>query len=140
MAQAYNGWDNFHFTSEQRDDSSVSGPLADPDGDGRPNWLEYAMGSDPWISDTNNLGFGLVTISGKKYATVSYVRPANALDVTYALQVRTNLVNGVWSSIGSTVTTTTSLSSNRESISVRESKVATDPSRFYRLFLTFEEP
>ena len=139
QVQAYHGWDNFHFTSAQRDDALVSGPYADPDGDGRVNWVEYALGSDPWVSDAEPVGFGLVTVSGKRYAALNFVRPVNALDVAYALLATDNLVAGTWGVISNTVATTTSQTNNRESVSLRETKTATAAARFFRLRLTFEE-
>ena len=39
------------FTEAERADRAVGGPLADPDGDGRPNLLEYAFGAEPRLAD-----------------------------------------------------------------------------------------
>ena len=43
--------DENRFTEEEQADASISGPLADPDGDGVPNQLEMAFGGDPWSPD-----------------------------------------------------------------------------------------
>ncbi len=47
----YAAWKSATFSSAQAADNSVSGPYADPDGDGCPNLLEYARGTNPLIKD-----------------------------------------------------------------------------------------
>ena len=44
-------WQNSHFTPEQRADELISGPAADPDGDGISNAQEYLVGLSPFVSD-----------------------------------------------------------------------------------------
>jgi surface-anchored protein len=39
------------FTAAERADRLVGGPAADPDADGRPNLLEYALGAEPRVAD-----------------------------------------------------------------------------------------
>lgn len=39
------------FTELERATRSIGGPLADPDGDGRPNLLEYTLAADPRVPD-----------------------------------------------------------------------------------------
>ena len=43
----YAAWLAARFSSAERVDPLVSGPAADPDADGLPNLLEYALGGDP---------------------------------------------------------------------------------------------
>lgn len=40
----FDAWREMHFTAEELDDPSISGPEADPAGDGVPNLLKYAFG------------------------------------------------------------------------------------------------
>jgi pectate disaccharide-lyase len=44
-SQYYTNWINAHFS----DIPALSGPLADPDGDGEPNVVEFAFGTDPRV-------------------------------------------------------------------------------------------
>ncbi len=45
--ESWEEWLEREFSSEERLDPEVSGPAADPDGDGAANLLEFATGSDP---------------------------------------------------------------------------------------------
>lgn len=44
-------WRLRHFTPDELDDASLGGDLADPDGDGRPNLLEFQLGGNPRAGD-----------------------------------------------------------------------------------------
>ena len=73
----------------------VSGDTADPDGDGIPNALEYAMGLDPMSPDTSGLPTGGV-VAG--YLTLSFRMDKGALDagVLYEVEACTNLIEAAW--------------------------------------------
>jgi surface-anchored protein len=47
----YDDWRLAEFSAPQAADPLISGPAADPDGDGFSNLLEYAFGGDPLVSD-----------------------------------------------------------------------------------------
>jgi len=138
-AQAYYGWDNFHFTGDEREDPLVGGPYADPDNDGRVNWAEYALGSDPWSGDVDSVDLTFVTVSKKNYCALVFDRPSNALDVQYAIMATGDLVWQLWSPAGSAVYRTTPLEAGRETVTLRETAAATASRRFLRLRLTFAE-
>ncbi len=42
-------WQSAHFTPEEIGDEAIGAWLADPDQDGWPNQLEFALGTDPWV-------------------------------------------------------------------------------------------
>ncbi len=138
-AQFYRGWDNFRFTALEREDEAVSGPYADPDGDGRLNWVEYALGSDPWASDAEAVAFSWSDEPGERRAALGFSRPVNALDVAYDLLATDDLTGSPWGVVGGSVCRTALLSGEREAVLLSEQSAATAPARFFRLRLTFTE-
>lgn len=48
----FTAWQNDHFTPAQLANPAISGPAADPDGDGIPNDHEYIFGSLPFAADS----------------------------------------------------------------------------------------
>lgn len=77
--------------------SSTNGPAADPDGDGIPNALEYALGLDPNVATTTGLpAFSLVTTNGETYGALTYSRVKAAPDIDYQPSVRSDLNSGDW--------------------------------------------
>lgn len=83
-------WLSDHFSANELADPAVSGPAADPDGDGFSNLVEYALGFEPGSATTAALPEITVTATDWVY---TYTRPANLLDVTYAVEVSTDLVS-----------------------------------------------
>jgi hypothetical protein len=45
-------WQQWMFAARGATNVSLMAPQADPDGDGRSNWAEYCLGSDPLAADT----------------------------------------------------------------------------------------
>lgn len=138
-AQAYRGWDNFHFSETDRENALVSGPNADPDGDGRCNWAEYALGSDPWLRDVDGVAFTWAESGGDRYAGLRFRRPAHALDVTYEVLGSDNLVPPSWNATDVVEHGSSSIPGDREDVILREVFPAPLPRHFLRLRLTFCE-
>lgn len=76
----------------------IAGETADPDGDGRRNFLEYATGTNPLVA---NAGPELTFAKESGYLTATLARSASPVDVTLAGEVATGLSG--WSSAGVTV-------------------------------------
>ena len=75
---------------------------ADPDHDGIPNLLEYALGLNPAVPSLT--GLPVITLkdySGTKYLSITFNRSSLATDLTYTVQVSTDLVN--WTNLASSV-------------------------------------
>jgi len=67
----FDAWRKEHFSEEELQDPNISGPDADPDGDGIPNLMEYAMGLDPKVKDVNAwIWGGLTNVVNYAYADV----------------------------------------------------------------------
>lgn len=137
VAQAYCGWDNFHFSEAQREDPLVSGPFADPDGDGRQNWVEYALGCDPWAADAEPVSYIWLDVEGARVMGICFRRPAQAIDVTSELLATGDLVDEPWTVVGATASVTSLLPGDREAVTLRETESAKAAARFYRLRLTY---
>jgi hypothetical protein len=86
-------WRLNHFGAAANN-SLIAGDLADPDGDGLPNLLEYALGLDPLTPDTAGLPQEAVA-SG--FLTLIYTRPSPPpVDISYDGQVCDDLAS--WTS------------------------------------------
>jgi len=122
-----------HFTPQQLLLPTVSGEAADPDGDGLANLVEYSLGLNPNIPDPARqpaLGF----VNG--HLTLTYVRRRDAPDLTYAVEVSSDLIT--WQS-GPTYTeelSVTPLVGVRDQVVVRDLSALGIERRFIRLRIT----
>jgi hypothetical protein len=64
----FGDWALREFNATQLADASVSGPGADPDGDGAPNLLEFAMGGQPLAADAENLKLQSASLIANQFA------------------------------------------------------------------------
>ncbi len=64
----------------------LAGEMADPDDDGRPNLLEYALGSEPNEAGPANLVFDWQDVAGSACLRLTIDRNAEAADVTFTVQ------------------------------------------------------
>jgi hypothetical protein len=84
----YESWKTAHFGGNATN-SAVAGDLADPDGDGMVNLLEYAVAGDPNGAGAEaRLSADVMT----NYLNLQFRRNTSATDLTYALQVSSDLV------------------------------------------------
>jgi hypothetical protein len=138
-AQAYHGWDNTKFTDVELANPLISGAYADPDGDGRVNWLEYALGSDPirWTSSVP-LDFDWLQFGSLRYVKLSYLRAKNAVDISFNLVYTSDLTTGEWHPASLILYYSSNLYGMRESLIYRENAPGgVAPSRFYTLQLEY---
>jgi hypothetical protein len=95
-------------------------PEADPDGDGIPNVVEYALNLSPMHADRSALPTGFVAVGPTQgdYQAVNYRRRTGTSDLHYEVQVSTNLTD--WAASGMTVEIqVTPLGDGMESASAR---------------------
>jgi|GEM_PF-1365657 NPCBM/NEW2 domain. len=88
-------WTSDHF-GDEAGDPDIAGPLADPDGDGLPNLLEYAFDTDPRTADTGHAFPRIDTLlaNGQTYLTLTFPRRA-AVDagVSYLVEESPDLAS-----------------------------------------------
>ncbi len=81
VPQQYEGWLNRHFSPSEIVDPLLADPDADPDLDGRSNWEEYVLGTDPRLPD-QSAGLTVERVGSFLELTYHYRSPALDLDVT----------------------------------------------------------
>jgi hypothetical protein len=89
-----NDWRQLVFTPAEYADLAISGPLADPDGDGYVNLLEYAFDRDPKVAETQRLvTYAIETnpADGHEYLVLASPRRKVPLDIVYEPQQSANL-------------------------------------------------
>ncbi len=101
------------------------GPASDPDGDGIPNLLEYALALDPLAA--GSAGLPIATVAGGNL-TLTYKRARAGL--TYTVQTTTDLAAGSWTATGVTQGTPAGDGTTTASIPLGP------PLRFLRLHVT----
>ena len=86
----YQGWREQQFTAAELSDPNVDS--ADPDGDGIPNLMEYALGLAPKTSSVAGLPVAATqTAGGKTYLTLTFTKIRALADITYTVQVSGDL-------------------------------------------------
>jgi hypothetical protein len=91
VAETYDTWKARNFPSNP----GAGAPDGDPDADGRPNLVEYAVGSNPNSHDSN--GYLDVSFDANAFY-VSVRKGPGGNDVRYEIESSPNLVTGSWSS------------------------------------------
>lgn len=98
-AQTYATWRLLFWDTASATNDVISGPNADPDGDGLNNVLEYAFGLSPTVSQPiPRLQTAVQTFNGEQYLVVKIRWNSGAADVTPILQASSDLQN--WGSVG----------------------------------------
>jgi hypothetical protein len=139
FAQAYYGWDNFHFTSVERDQPDLAGPHADADLDRRLNWEEYAFGTDPRLADHTEVEFVWIQQGLERLPGLEFRRPANALDLAFELVASADLTAPpqLWTVVATAAHSVTAIDDTVELARYVDSQPADGTQRFYRIRATF---
>ena len=105
----YDAWRHDAFTAGQLADAAVSGEAADPDGDGLPNLLDYALGASPATPDDAAVSPRLEVVAddlapgadpnepAPRRLVLRHSEPAGRADVVYIVEWASDL-SGPWRS------------------------------------------
>ncbi len=116
-------WKTGFFSDEEIFNSQMSWPEEDPDGDGIPNLLEYALGTNPRLPSRE--GLPELESTPSELALTYWKNPALA-DLAWQVEVSSDLVQ--WSALSD------SLVSTQNGLELRRASVPTNPPRtFLRL-------
>lgn len=124
---AYIGW---------KQDYGVTDSLADPDGDGLNNLTEYGLGGDP----TNALDQGISPTVSVDGDWMDYVYPKLSdfnSGISYSIEITDDLIYGVWTNVGYTVTGTGYVDPEFNAVTNRIS-TAVEDQQFIRLIIEEE--
>jgi hypothetical protein len=131
----YDAWRFAHFTTAELADSTIGGDAADPDADGLPNLLEYALGADPKTADLPTIAPVVGTAADR--LTLTYTRPVAITDVAYTVEWSADLQT--WTT-GATATETLGTTDNGDgtaTVVVRSvATLSATPRQFLRLRVT----
>lgn len=125
----YDAWSATEFSPAELLNPSISGPNADPDLDGLPNLVEFALGKGP--KAVNTTGVPEVSVIATNWA-YTYTRPTDRDGITYTVEKSTDLVN--WN----TTSVTHALVSSAAGVDTWRATVplATAPNCYFRLKVT----
>jgi len=100
----FGSWRATKFDSMSATNDAISGPTADPNHNGLPNLMEYALNLNPQGTNTAS-GWPVSSIQsnpadGLNYLTLTYTRAKTATDISCAVEVSGSLTNGGWTTNG----------------------------------------
>jgi hypothetical protein len=133
----YDGWRFARFTGEQLSNPAVAGETADPDGDGLPNLLEYALGADPLAPDSTAHQPNAASTSDG-HLVLTYFQPDSRSDLAYAVEWTADLAAASWQTGASVVAEIARVpAEGGELVTVQATAdLATSPRQFLRLRVT----
>ena len=127
-------WQSEKFTPAELADSTISGPAADLDQDGIPNLLEYALALEPKMGTRTGLPMtGIQSIGGKTYFTFTFSKPRSITDITYTVEVSSDLQT--WNS-GPSYAIRIDDASTDQATYRDATAVGATPAHFFRLHVT----
>jgi hypothetical protein len=124
----FSQWQATSFTG-----NSDPAAAADPDNDGLPNLLEYAIGTSGSSGNTNPITHATVPVSSEQYLSITVPKNPAATDVTYTVEATGDLANPLsWSSVGLvTITNTSTILQVRDNV-----PISSGQRRFMRVRVT----
>ena len=136
MAITYDEWRDINFPSG---DPAISSESADPDGDGKSNLLEFALGTDPWLRDTTD--WPLVSLDATGHLNLQFTRRKNIAEILFTAQGTLDLRGQRWLSgpLQLTQVAVTPINAELDLVTMRDASVASGTSaRFVRLLAAYD--
>ncbi|MFQ3670766.1 MAG: hypothetical protein SNJ84_04850, partial [Verrucomicrobiia bacterium] len=127
----FESWIAFHFDEDEQLDPDLSGPEADPDGDGIPNLLEFALGGHPRQPDS---ALTQTQLNANGQLLLTFKRRAGSTELLY-IPEGTGDLHGSWSASGLVTQSVSAPDANGlETVVVRDTTNPDHhPRRFVRL-------
>ena len=135
-AGTFDAWAASRFSLPQQADSAISAVSADPDGDGRLNFEEFAFATDPLVADQPDAQFIWVGTDPDRYPAVRLLRPEGASGILYEV-LAADTTEGPWLPVGDVPVATAPLAGGLEHAVFSDSAPATGPRRFLRMRATW---
>jgi len=127
----FENWRELNFTTAQLSNWSYSGDTGDPANDGIPNLIKYALGLNPNKPAVSGMPvLGQVALNGKTYLTLTFTEQPALTDITYTVQVSSDLQN--WQS-GSLYTVRTDNGTTNTAVFRDLTAIGDAPRHFMRL-------
>jgi hypothetical protein len=135
-AGSFDAWALATFSAPQLAESAVSAPMADPDGDGRLNFEEFALATDPLVADQPELSFAWSFDGPDRYAALRVRRPELAAGILYEL-LASETLGEPWTPVATQPVGTAPLGGGLQHATYRDLLPATGPVKFLRLRVTW---
>lgn len=91
QALTFSTWQASHFTLAEQSNAAISGDTADPDHDGLPNLMEYALGRDPKVVESAANPIMTVVKGGGGVSIITFQRPQGITDVDYVVEASADM-------------------------------------------------
>lgn len=129
---SFDAWVSSVFTPAQRAAAVTSAVSADPDGDGRLNFEEFAFATNPLVADQPRIDFVWQGTAPNRFASLRLLRPETAHGILYELLAADNLA-GPWTPISSAPVSNTPAGAGLENAIFSDEAPASGPRRFLRM-------
>jgi uncharacterized protein DUF4832/uncharacterized protein DUF4874 len=124
IAETYNNWKARNFSSNV----GAGSPEADPDGDGRANLLEYAIGANPNVAESND--YWQLSLTNDSLF-LSIAKGPGVKDVRFEIEGSPSVTSGNWSTSSIEI-----LKNDASAIQARYSGLASN--EFFRLKVSLQ--
>ncbi len=135
---SFDAWAAARFNQGQLADPAVVLPGADPDGDGRPNFLEYALGTDPLAADLPEIRLAWSLSGDRRFPGLRFRWPAEHAGLQFTLLASPDLET--WAPVMA-MPAVEPAADGYQAVSLHDpAEASADAPRFLRLRVTYAEP